>query len=37
MNPSALQVTNGVFRSCNSKKDRQYNSHKKKNKATILW
>ena len=32
-----FEVTNGVFRSRNSKKDRQYNSQKKRNKATKQW
>ena len=32
-----LEVTNGVFRSRNSKMDRQYNSQKKRNKATKQW
>ena len=32
-----FEVTNGVFRSLNSKKNRQYNSQKKRDKATKQW
>ena len=32
-----FEVTNGVFRSRNSQKDRQYNNQKKRDKATKQW